>query len=68
MTIRIMKIEDYESVYALWLSCSGMGLNNIDDSEDGIRRLLSERLSPEMTAGEDIFTTRLCHRNTVTVV
>ncbi|MCI7804883.1 MAG: GNAT family N-acetyltransferase [Oscillospiraceae bacterium] len=40
MTIRIMKIEDYESVYALWLSCSGMGLNNIDDSEDGIRRFL----------------------------
>lgn len=40
MNIRIMKIEDYESVYALWLSCSGMGLNNIDDSREGIKRFL----------------------------
>ncbi|MGN0620833.1 MAG: GNAT family N-acetyltransferase [Porcipelethomonas sp.] len=40
MNVRLMKIEDYESVYALWLSCSGMGLNNIDDSKDGIRRFL----------------------------
>lgn len=40
MNIRIMKIEDYESVYALWLSCSGMGLNTVDDSQDGIRRFL----------------------------
>lgn len=40
MNIRIMRIEDYESVYALWLSCSGMGLNNIDDSREGIRRFL----------------------------
>lgn len=40
MNIRTMKIEDYESVYALWLSCSGMGLNTVDDSQDGIRLFL----------------------------
>lgn len=40
MTIRKMTIADYDSVYALWLSCAGMGLNNLDDSRDGIRVFL----------------------------
>lgn len=40
MLIRTMTIEDYEEVYALWLSCKGMGLNTIDDSREGIERLL----------------------------
>lgn len=35
-----MTIEDYEKVYQLWLSCSGMGLNNLDDSKDGIAKYL----------------------------
>ena len=37
---RIMDISDYEQVYRLWLSCAGMGLNNLDDSKDGIKRFL----------------------------
>lgn len=40
MKIRLMTIEDYEKVYHLWLSCEGMGLNNLDDSKDGIARYL----------------------------
>lgn len=39
--IRIMTIHDYDMVYSLWLSCSGMGLNNIDDSREGIERFLN---------------------------
>ena len=35
-----MTIEDYEKVYHLWLYCEGMGLNNLDDSKDGIARYL----------------------------
>ena len=38
---RIMDISDYEQVYDLWLSCAGMGLNNLDDSEEGIQRFLN---------------------------
>ncbi len=38
--IRNMTINDYEEVYNLWLSCKGMGLNNLDDSKDGINKLL----------------------------
>ena len=40
-TYRTMNISDYEQVYELWLSCAGMGLNNLDDSKDGIQRFLS---------------------------
>ena len=40
MNIRVMKREDYHSVYDLWLSCVGMGLNNLDDSKEGIDKFL----------------------------
>lgn len=40
MEIRKMKIEDYEAVYELWLSCKGMGLNTVDDSREGIEKFL----------------------------
>lgn len=35
-TIRNMTIADYDLVYALWISCAGMGLNDLDDSRNGI--------------------------------
>lgn len=41
MKIRVMNISDYEQVYKLWMSCSGMGLNNLDDSKEGIERFLN---------------------------
>lgn len=41
MKIRLMNISDYEQVYQLWLSCEGMGLNNLDDSKEGIERFLN---------------------------
>ena len=40
MTIRPMTIADYDAVYALWLSCRGMGLNDVDDSREGLARYL----------------------------
>lgn len=45
MTIRKMTTDDYEDVYALWMSCKGMGLNNLDDSREGIASFL--RRNPE---------------------
>ncbi len=36
MNIRAMTIDDYDAVYDLWMSCAGMGLNNLDDSRSGI--------------------------------
>lgn len=40
MNIRKMLIKDYNEVYALWMSCEGMGLNNLDDSKDGIDKFI----------------------------
>ena len=40
MKIRKMHFNDYDNVYALWLDTPGMGLNDIDDSETGIKKYL----------------------------
>lgn len=40
VVVREMTIADYENVYRLWLSCTGMGLNDKDDSEEGIAKYL----------------------------
>ncbi len=52
MQMRMMKITDYEQVYHLWLTCSGMGLNNLDDSEEGIERFLHRNPSTCFVAEE----------------
>lgn len=38
--IRKMTIEDYEKVYDLWIHTTGIGLNIIDDSKEGIAQYL----------------------------
>lgn len=38
--LRPMTLADYDDVYTLWLSCKGMGLNNLDDSKEGIAKYL----------------------------
>lgn len=35
-----MLMNDYEAVYHLWISTPGMGLNNLDDSKEGIEKYL----------------------------
>lgn len=53
MKIREMQIEDYDAVYALWLSCTGMGLNNLDDSLEGIARFLHRNPGTCFVAEDD---------------
>ena len=53
MHIRKMEISDYDEVYALWLSCAGMGLNDLDDSHEGIARFLKRNPETCFTAEED---------------
>lgn len=53
MNIRTMTIADYDSVYALWLSCRGMGLNNLDDSQEGIASFLKRNPSTCFVAEAD---------------
>jgi len=40
MELRKMTIDDYEAVYNLWINTPGMGLNNLDDSYEGISKYL----------------------------
>ena len=50
MTIRAMTIEDYDAVYALWMSCKNMGFNDLDDSRDGVERFLRRNPSTSFVA------------------
>ena len=52
-TYRTMDISDYEQVYKLWLSCAGMGLNNLDDSKEGIQKFLSRNPDTCFVAQDD---------------
>ncbi len=53
MIIRKMVISDYDRIYDLWMSCSGMGLNNLDDSKDGIDRFIKRNPDTCFVAEED---------------
>ena len=53
MQYRKMLIEDYEKIYQLWLSCKGIGLNNLDDSKEGIERFLNRNPNTCFVAEED---------------
>ena len=40
LELRAMTIQDYDDVYSLWLHTPGMGLNNLDDSREGIDKYI----------------------------
>ena len=49
--IRPMTIEDYDDVYALWMTIHGFGIRSIDDSREGIERFL--RRNPTTSIGAE---------------
>ena len=51
--VRLMSIEDYDQVYALWISTPGMGLNGVDDTREGIARFLMRNPSTCFVAEVD---------------
>lgn len=53
MTIREMVTSDYEKVYDLWIHTTGMGLNNLDDSEEGIAKFLKRNPSTCFVAEQE---------------
>ena len=46
---RLMTIEDYEQAYALWILC-GNGLNDKDDSREGIEKYLKRNPTTSFVA------------------
>ena len=49
ITYRLMTIDDYEQAYDLWLIC-GNGLNDKDDSHEGIARYLKRNPNTSFVA------------------
>ena len=53
--IRPMTIAHYDALRALWLATPGMGLNNLDDSREGIARYLARNPRTSFVATENGF-------------
>ncbi len=53
MTIRFMTIADYEGIYDMWIHTPGMGLNNLDDSKEGIDKFLKRNPTTCFVAEEN---------------
>ena len=51
--LRVMTIDDYDQVYALWKTNKGCGIRSVDDSREGIRRFLKRNPSTSVVAEED---------------
>lgn len=48
--IRVMTMEDYEEVHALWLSIHGFGIRTIDDSKEGVETFIRRNPTTSMVA------------------
>lgn len=53
MKVRYMTIDDYESVYKLWLSIEGFAIRSVDDSREGINKFLKRNPNLSVVAEED---------------
>ena len=53
MMIRVMTIDDYDEVYALWKKIKGFGIRSIDDSREGVERFLKRNPETSVVARED---------------
>ena len=53
MDIRLMRIEDYDETWGLWIHTKEMALNNLDDSREGIRKFLRRNPSTCFVAKEE---------------
>ncbi|MEO2240014.1 GNAT family N-acetyltransferase [Dorea sp. YH-dor226] len=51
--IRVMTIEDYDRVRALWMKIKGFGIRSVDDSREGVERFLKRNPETSVVAEED---------------
>ena len=51
--IREMRLEDYDQVYALWMSVKGFAMRSVDDSREGVARFLKRNPTTSVVAVED---------------
>ena len=53
MQIRLMTIEDYEAVHALWMTIKGFAIRSVDDSREGVERFLKRNPTTSVVAEKD---------------
>ena len=53
MQIRIMTIDDYEAVHALWMTIRGFAIRSVDDSREGVERFLMRNPTTSVVAVEE---------------
>lgn len=53
MQICKMTLDDYDKVYELWINTPGMGLNDIDDSKEGIDKYINRNPNTCFVAKEN---------------
>ena len=51
--IRVMTVEDYDGVKALWMKIKGFGIRSIDDSREGVERFIKRNPTTSVVAVED---------------
>ena len=57
-----MTMEDYDGVYALWMTIQGFGIRSIDDSREGVDKFLKRNPTTSVVAldGDKIVGSILC--------
>lgn len=53
MEYSVITTEDYDELFALWKSISGMGMRSLDDSREGIERFLKRNPNTCFAAREN---------------
>lgn len=48
--IRVMTMDDFEEVHALWMEIHGFGIRSIDDSREGVERFIRRNPTTSMVA------------------
>ena len=51
--IRRMTIEDYDGLYALWMTIKGFGIRSVDDSREGVEIFLKRNPDTSVVAVSD---------------
>ena len=51
--IRKMTIEDYDGLYALWMTIKGFGIRSVDDSRKGVEKFLKRNPDTSVVAVAD---------------
>jgi ribosomal protein S18 acetylase RimI-like enzyme len=53
LVIRVMTMEDFDEVHALWMEIHGFGIRSVDDSKEGIERFIRRNPDTSMVAVQD---------------